>query len=534
MHLLEYEYGFSADKIFVTWECEWTVQRKNPEIAKYLQEHPPRPLTRLFPQQAVKTALNESYVLHFNSCNQEKNTDKKSKLYAADMSSLFPYCALNLQVPLGQYSTVVGEEINFSKLLFTEENFIYDGNAYQGLLQARVLPPQNLLHPFLLTKVKSQSLAVLCRTCAVTLRQKQCNHNEEQRSLTDVWTTVELCFAVSKLNYKVLDVYEMMLYTEKGPILEKFVCLLGWHKIRFAPLPVGLDVRKNHEMQAYCDLLNEQMKFKDRIGKTLQIADLQPSKLFRAFFKNALNKWLGHFSTNLEKRTVTKIIDSRDDLEYYAARGEVDSITLVNSRYLQLTLNSKTLCKNRQVSRKSCATIGAFVTSMARIVIFKEVMALLEKQAQILKISCDAVFFSLPFDCPNFLNYSEAFGFWKPIYPNQLSALSQMGIYNYSVLYEGDNNEMVSEAKCSGLTMTHLVTTELTYSVYSDAVHTLIKNKLFDFRQIKYAQIRKKTDLKNVTTGYVRKERSIFSRNVLSRRKLVKDSFETIPYGWKC
>lgn len=242
VQLLQDEYGFLAENIFVKWEHDWLIERQTPKVAKYLRENPQRPLTRLKPQQAVKAALNESYVLHCNT--SDSSSTSSGQLKASDVSSLFPFSALNLQVPYNRCHKFVGEEIVPAKVSFQEDAFYHNNKAVQGLLQVRVLPPQNLKYPFLLTSVKQQSLAVLCRTCAETMQQEACDHSEGQRSLTDVWTTAELCFAVSQLNYKILDIYEMMLYEESSPLLEKFTCLLGWHKVRSAPLPSWVDPNK--------------------------------------------------------------------------------------------------------------------------------------------------------------------------------------------------------------------------------------------------------------------------------------------------
>lgn len=540
--MLQENYGYKEAEIHCIWECEWALERKTPEVSKYFLAHPIRPLTRLQPQKAVKAALTESYVLH---CDNSGGGSGGENLHAVDMSSLFPHVAIELDFPVGPYTSFVGEQIQQDQLSFQPDSFYYNGKPYLGLLQARVVPPKNLLHPFLLTTIQQgkmqSSLAVLCRTCAEGLIQDSCTHTKQERALTDVWTSGELCFAVSQLQYEIVTVFEMMLYTEKAPFLQRFTSLLAFNKIRSAALPAWVDPQKDQDRQRHCDEINKNMKFEERIGKSLKIEDLQPSTLFRSFFKEALNRWLGHFSTNLEKRTATMILDNRDDLELYASREQVESITLINERYVLITQSGGRSKKcdtaedqqKCQVSRKSCTTVGAMITATARTIMYTEMTKLLNKKAQILKIACDALFFSMPNEISHSLSISEAFGHWKNIYhPDEIVAISQMGVHNYSVVLRGQDNKLFSQAKCSGLTMTHTVANELNFDTYVEAVNNLAREKLFDFKEKKYVQVQRKTDLRKVTTGRIRKHKSIFSRNVLCRRIFLQDSFKTVPYGW--
>ena len=521
--------------------------RKTPDIAKFLEEHPLRPLTRLEPQKSVKAALSEAYTLNFCSIETEGTAAAEGgprKAFAADLSSLFPYIATSTEFPIGTYFKLLGDEIDPAKVSFQAHDFFYDARAYTGLLQVRIIPPKNLVYPLLLTTIRDQSLAVLCFTCAKKMQQKPCTHNDQQRALTDIWTTAELNYAVTQLDYRVSDYFEFMLYPKKAPILQKFTTLLAFDKIRFAALPPWVDSNNVQDLVVYCNKINAEMSFGEIIGKKLAPGDLQPNSLMRLFFKRALVSWLGNFSANLEKRTVTKFLDDPDQLDYYASRDQILGITVINSRYVQVTLsgarpndaNQTRQDKSSAISRKACASIGAFVTSGARVFIHKQMMELTQKGANILKVCCDALYFTLPKTVLDPLQYSESFGMWKHIYPGELLSLCQMGVCNYAVLYrESNQGQLVSEAKVSGLTMSHCLTEKLNYSVYLEAVNTMINDNIADSKTKLYSQVRKKTDPKTMSVTYCRRRQSVFSRNVLSRRVLVrelKNCFVTRPYGW--
>ena len=95
--------------------------------------------------------------------------------------------------------------------MFEENGFLYDSKCCMGLIQMRILPPKHLERPFLLTKIIDQSVAVLCRSCALVLNQGPCDHTTAERALDDVWTTQELCFAIAKLGYRPVAYFELML-----------------------------------------------------------------------------------------------------------------------------------------------------------------------------------------------------------------------------------------------------------------------------------------------------------------------------------
>lgn len=542
--LLQTVYKYKAEDIVVVWGCEWEKERTdNPAVAKYLADFPLRPLTRLQPQKAVKGSLCESYVLYFNSSGQKPASPRT--LRAVDMSSLYPHVAATTDFPTGAYIKLVGEEIDETKVSFNEDQFSYEGTAYLGLLQVRVLPPRDLLHPFLLTTIAHQTLAVLCRSCALRAQKSICKHKANARALTDVWTSAELCFAQT-LGYKILSYYELMLYKEKGPILKKFTTLLAFHKIRHAGLPPTVDPESPEELERYCSKINSEMQFEETVGKRLRPVDLRPSKLGRLFFKRGLNVWLGHFSTNLEARTETKFIDNKPRLDQLAKNQQIVGITLIDERYVQLTTTKTRPNEGKpspgrnddtRISRKACAAVGAFVTSVARVVIYKQMQLLLGKGAEILKVACDAIYFTLPAGEPDPLEYSESFGRWKEIYPGkELRGLCQLGCNNYSISYSSGKDEtLTSEAKCSGLTMSSFLTSELDFKVYSEALAQLVKdNKSFNLTAKKYSQIRRKTNIKTISTGYVRKPQVVFSKKILKRRALLvaEAQYVTTPFGY--
>jgi hypothetical protein len=584
--LLVEEHGYDPKNIHVMWECVWDEERKRPEIADFLLNHPIRDNVRLEAQRAVKAQLNDCYILKYPTDDSSLSPPppsssslppppptsvppptttsssptptpppaeahgQKRRLIAADMSSLYGFVALNTSFPVNKYIKLIGDEICSSSVHFTVDQFTYENKVFVGLLHVRVLPPRHLNCPFLLTKINGSSLAVLCRTCAQKRLQTPCQHTDAERSITDVWSSNEICFATS-LNYKVTHYYEFLLYAETAPVLQKYTCLLAFHKIRSAALPSSVNPNSQEDLQRHCDRINREMNFLGIIGKRLKPNDLQPNAYFRKYFKNALVSWFGCFSVNLARRTVTKFLESKDHLIDYAARKKIVDICPINNRFVQLTVTgarpnagSKFTCEEElRVSLTSCAAIGAVLTSKARIVIYQQMQMVQQHGAELLKVCCDSIFFSLPEQTMDPLQYSESFGYWKEVYPGPLLNICQIGVQNFAVLYKDRTSEqIVSEAKCSGMKMSHFTTGDLDYSTYSSAMKQLFNQALAPPPRTSLLGVQKWPNQRTYitpaggqdTVRVVRKARSVFSSNILSRRVLDVNgySFATKPYGY--
>lgn len=524
---LQEVHGYLSNNIIVVQECQWNSQRKSNEIQDYLRQFPVRPNCRLDPQLAVKSALNECYKFKYPcKVGGDKN------LYAVDMSSLYPHVAITTSFPVGKYQTLVGLDIKQEEVKFELDSFKYQGKEYMGLIHLRILPPQNLERPFLLTKIGQQTVAVLCRSCALALNQDGCNHTPAERHIDDIWTTQELCFAIVALGYKPVAFFEFMLYSESGPVLQKFTSLLGFHKLKFSNFPPNVNAQNPKELQDYCSSLNTDMCFQDNIGKQLLLSDICPNSSMRSYYKSSLVKWLGVFSTNLSKRVVTKFLTDVRSLHYYANKKMIKDLSIINERYVQVSLEgARDLGQNdNRVCRKANAPIGAIITSVARVVMYKHMLELAKIGGHTLKIATDALYFTLSRENP--FVYSEAFGRFKPIYPGTLKTLTQLGINNYCVTFTSPDGNTICEVKVSGLRLSHFLTSSLNFDLYTLMAERLFNDKLFNFKSFSCYNKRRKIDSKTLSNSFVMRKQSIFSRNVLARRVVIPEDYESKPYGY--
>jgi hypothetical protein len=170
-----------------------------------------------------------------------------------------------------------------------------------------------------------------------------------------------------------------MLYKDRAPVLQKFTTLLGFHKLRHSKIPSWVKSNNIDEMQKYCDELNEDMGFLFTLGKKLTPDLLRPNPHMKEFYKQCLNKYIGFFSLNEDKKSRIIFLDIHEvaKLKTHVEKKEVRWICPVNDRYIQVTLGAPVKKKtkspydhmddtlssvaDRSVCLSSNAVIGALV-----------------------------------------------------------------------------------------------------------------------------------------------------------------------------
>ncbi len=111
-----------------------------------------------------------------------------------DYTSLYPYVQKYGVYPIGHPEIIL-------------ENIDYKNKKYFGLVKCKLLPPQNLHLPVLLTRIENHLLFPLCRTCCID-QAESCNHNDDERVISGTWCTLEVDKAL-EYGYKITDVDEV-------------------------------------------------------------------------------------------------------------------------------------------------------------------------------------------------------------------------------------------------------------------------------------------------------------------------------------
>ena len=131
-----------------------------------------------------------------------------------DVRSLYPYVQKYKEFMIGHPNRILHSfgDISTAHL------------RYKGLIKCRILCPKKLFLPLLPYKTRGKLMFVLCSMCADTANQKSCQHTDFERSYVGTFTTVELEYAVSKLDYKIMKIYEIFHWdTWSCDLFKKFV-----------------------------------------------------------------------------------------------------------------------------------------------------------------------------------------------------------------------------------------------------------------------------------------------------------------------
>ena len=130
----------------------------------------------------------ESYTL-YKEASEEEDIDYY------DVTSLYPWFNKTGKIPLG-HPTIITEK--FKRL----------GN-YEGLVKCKVLPPRQLFHPILPSKVNGK----LCKSCTEIEEQGNCTHYDDERAFVGTWVTDELKRAMQK-GYEIIQLYEVWYFDQ--------------------------------------------------------------------------------------------------------------------------------------------------------------------------------------------------------------------------------------------------------------------------------------------------------------------------------
>ena len=224
-------------------------------------------------------AVRNSYFDVFNLKFDQKMYPNYS-LKFLDINSHYASIAAEYKFMVGKYQILIGKTIKDLKL--NNNIFYYNNKEVLGAVLISILPPQNLMYPFLPYKTKSgQTVNTLCRMCAENLTTN-CKHDVNDRILTGCYMISEIAFALT-LNYKIVTIYEAHIYENSKPILQDYMKIINFFKMKYSDCLASC--KTNIEKEIYCELLNYEMKFEEPF--CLSPTNIEPNKSKRLF----INSW---------------------------------------------------------------------------------------------------------------------------------------------------------------------------------------------------------------------------------------------------
>ena len=496
-----------VDSVTVVWECQFKTIQKTQDY-QYFEKNilSTHPLARLTSRDCYRGA-------YFDVCAHKWSmlSFPEEKLYFLDVNGLYSYATMKNPYMVGPYQILIGSDLQDIKI--NNKKLFYGSNKIFGALLLTIIPPRDLLHPFLLYKKRNNlTVLTLCKVCCETLAAK-CTHSDLERAFTGSYMISEIEFAL-ELNYQIVEIFECHAYFESNFIFKPFVEALDYYKQINS-------CSKKFVTEEICENLNEP----ESIFK-FERQDFHKNLRKRNFYKLAANALFGKIAqrNNFEKNVY---VSSQDELEkLYFSGSELKDIHCLNDQLCQVSLTPS--AKQLTVNRNSNCYLGAQITAYAREKIYRYIQQVTaHPKATLYYVDCDCLVFSLPkaVTCP--LPLSQKCGDFKFEY-SQISTFFTLGIKSY-FLTHFENKKAQQVCKIKGLSLLSMGDkfNELLFDSY---IEDFLSNKN---SSTKVAQVHRKANFKTFKTYFIEKNVT-FSNKLTSPRIIKKDTrVSSIPFGYR-
>ena len=329
-------------KLITIWDCEF----KKDEEMRELKINKNDLYPKFSPRKAYYAGLNDIFYIYYSLAD--------NYFVCLDIHSCFPAEQWFEEFPYGDF-----DEYDISQLIDQSWNENWFGVAY-----VRILPPRNLLHPFLIMKHDGKTQYTLCRQCIIDTEIKYpCAHNNKLRALIGTFSSVDINYAIS-LGYKVLEIYYLINFHKKTNQL---------FRTTIKPLL---------ELKAQCDGPSEPamiQEYCDNYKKYYDI-ELDPQNVKKNPSLKEIVKGSG--LTSLSGRTglhyINKVTEIFSGTEKNALRQRILSPDFQDLHLYEIIKNEKEVYiltyktkENLRNTWKSDVFLGLFITSYSRITLHK-------------------------------------------------------------------------------------------------------------------------------------------------------------------
>nr|CAD2133569.1 unnamed protein product [Meloidogyne enterolobii] len=322
-----------------------------------------------------------------------------------DIVSLYPYVMKAREFPIGYPDVLTRETLTQPPnaiLPWTHPRH----NRYKGLLLVRVLPPTSMngLPPLLGYRTHDGRLTFpLCSSCADNKQQQQCRHSMKQRSWISGYTHVELNKAL-ELGYQILDIYEVWNYDRWDPELFKgYVNTFVGLKQQASGWPENCDSQEAR---------NRYIAEFDRVeGIRMDPAKVEINPGLRMIAKILANSLWGKLA---QRVGTTEVKYARTPEEFHQLL-EDPTLETLDFEHVSEFMDRCVVRKKEEFAKPpdtNCLHVAAFVTSYARLHLYKYMEEVKQINGQLLYCDTDSIFYVKK--CGgNFVGEGEALGQMK-------------------------------------------------------------------------------------------------------------------------
>jgi hypothetical protein len=486
------------------WECELEEEEKNNEHwAQFKQETYNQFRKPLNPRDGFFGGRTEAIKLY-----KEVDESVGEKILYYDVTSLYPWVNKYCKYPVGHPNVITS---NFKDL-----------SEYFGVVYCTVLPPKKLYYPVLPCKAGGKLMFTLCHTCANENSDQECRHSDKERSLSGVWTTMELQKAVEK-GYVITNFHEVYHYPrfsqydpikKTGGLFAPYIMTFQGLKQEASGWPA--DCITDVQRQAFIT------DYYEREGVLLNPEKICHNPGQRSQSKLTQNNFWGKLG---QRDLFSEIVYISDPKEFFdllqSDQLEVDDVNFFSENLVSVQYKMHELFA--KPSPNTNVVLAVFTTAHARLKLYSYLEQL---QRQVLYMDTDSVIFSWR---P---------GQFKPTTGNFLGDLtSELGEGDYitkfcstgpkSYAYVTKSNKSVCHVK--GITLNVRNSVLINAFTFSKLLKDTIANKVDGLQKISVKNDNKITRDKKTFEIENRVESKDF-KLVYNKRVLFPD-FTTLPYG---
>ena len=420
-----------------------------------------------------------------------------------DFTSLYPWVNKYAKYPIGHPTRYVGNDIP---------------SRVEGLLKCKVLPPKDLYLPLLPYRARHKLLFPLCRSCADSGQETQCEHeNPEDRAIVGTWVTCELEKAC-ELGYVILEKYEALHYpntaqydpaTRTGGLWSAFID--KWVALKQEASGYPSHCNSEEEREAYVKA------YEQHEGIKLDPHRIARNEGLRSLAKLMANSHWGKFAQRSNKVQITY---TDDPAEYIRLMSDpainVHDVNYVNESYVSLSWNLD--ADHDEGSPKTNVVLAAYTTANARLKLYS-VAGKLGQRA--LYMDTDSVIFIHRDGLYN-PDLDDYLGGLKDEVPdNEIVEYLGLGPKNYALRMDDGS----TVCKVRGFTLNQRASKLINF----ESMRQLVATGGGEGPSVVDPHAIVREGLGNIYTGQKEKKYGM----VYDKRRLLADGVSTVPFGWR-
>lgn len=503
------EAGYNLIKI---WECDFTTEIKsNHEMRDFIKT-----LKHLGQD---KLEIRDAYFGgRTNATKLYHDCQEGEKIRYIDVCSLYPYVLKYFPMPIGVPKILIGDDLINRSV-----------EDIEGIIKCKVLPPKQLYHPVLPTKMHGRLMFILCYTCAKKKNKASCSHSDEQRSFVGTYVSHELQLAINK-GYKVIEIYEAWEYEvikydkesgEKG-LFSEYVDAFLKMKAEASGYPDWVQTQADKE-KYISDYLRDE-------GIQLDADKIESNPGLRTLAKALLNYLYGKFGERSDKLKKV-IVNTRAQVVALMSNplNEVQAMFEMSDDAAMFTY------KNLKEADKDApyvnVAIAAYTTAHARTVLYKYLNILNEA---VLYFDTDSIIYLETADTPKIKTgdllgdmTDELAGFGKNAY---ITTFVSGGPKNYAFKVRSDDKDDVTVCKVKGIRLNYMNSQVINFDTIKELLFSTMDNQEDDVRN--KIELKNKVILRQTNNIVYTTERKYnYKINVTKRRRLSVNPLHTLPFG---